>query len=282
MAATQFPFQPNFYNLEPKYLISLVNNELRTTSAKVADAFGKLHKNIIQRIESLDCSAEFASANFSAHVQQVEVGNGAKRDSKYYEMTKDGFMFLVMGFTGKKAAMIKEAYINAFNWMAGQLLNRPEQKTTVDTRTPLRDAVNMLVAKKKLMYPDAYAIVHQRFAVGHIDELTQEQIPQAVEYVHRLVLEGEWMPPQKELPLVQEGYLLTEQEAAALSGVFSWAKRSASLLKDMEAPLRLLKSSLAPDAFDGGNEIWPHLRNTEKVREYAQQASLALQRRVLG
>lgn len=155
-------------------------------------------------------------------------------------------------------------------------------KTTVDSRTPLRDAVNMLVAKKKLMYPDAYAIVHQRFAVGHIDEMTQSQIPQAVEYVHRLVLEGEWMPAQKELPLKQEGYLLTEQEAAALSGVFSWAKRSAALLKDMEAPLRLLKSSLAPDAFDGGNEIWPHLRNTDKVREYAQQASLALQRRVLG
>lgn len=36
-------------------------------------------------------------------------------------MTKDGFMFLIMGFTGKKAAQIKEAYINAFNQMANQL-----------------------------------------------------------------------------------------------------------------------------------------------------------------
>ena len=38
-----------------------------------------------------------------------------------YEMTKDGFIFLVMGFTGHKAASIKEAYINAFNRMANQL-----------------------------------------------------------------------------------------------------------------------------------------------------------------
>ena len=37
-------------------------------------------------------------------------------------MTKDGFIFLVMGFTGQKAAGIKEAYINAFNHMAAQLL----------------------------------------------------------------------------------------------------------------------------------------------------------------
>lgn len=38
-------------------------------------------------------------------------------------MTKNGFMFLVMGFTGEKAAAIKEAYINAFDWMHEQLAN---------------------------------------------------------------------------------------------------------------------------------------------------------------
>ncbi|MCP1290954.1 Rha family transcriptional regulator [Chromobacterium sp. S0633] len=112
---------PESLNLNPQELILVHNNELRTTSLKVADAFGRLHKNIIQRIESLDCSKEFASANFSAHVQLIEIGRGAKRESKYYEMTKDGFMFLVMGFTGAQAARIKEAYINAFNWMAKQL-----------------------------------------------------------------------------------------------------------------------------------------------------------------
>lgn len=36
-------------------------------------------------------------------------------------MTKDGFIFLVMGYTGEKAAQLKEAYINAFNWMYQQL-----------------------------------------------------------------------------------------------------------------------------------------------------------------
>lgn len=39
-----------------------------------------------------------------------------------FKMTKDGFIFLVKGFTGKAAAHIKEAYINAFNWMAEQLI----------------------------------------------------------------------------------------------------------------------------------------------------------------
>lgn len=36
-------------------------------------------------------------------------------------MTKDGFMFLVMGFTGKKAVNIKDAFINVFNQIENQL-----------------------------------------------------------------------------------------------------------------------------------------------------------------
>lgn len=66
-------------------------------------------------------------------------------------------------------------------------------KTTVDQRTPLRDAVNMLVGKKGLRYDDAYNMVHQRFAIDSIDELELSQIPEAVEYIHRVVLHGEFI-----------------------------------------------------------------------------------------
>lgn len=64
-------------------------------------------------------------------------------------------------------------------------------KTTVDQRTGLRNAVNMLVSKKGLIYSDAYHLIHQRFNVESIEDLTLEQLPQAVEYVHRIVLDGE-------------------------------------------------------------------------------------------
>lgn len=69
-------------------------------------------------------------------------------------------------------------------------------KTTVDERTPLRDAVNLLVSKRTLPYDQAYAIIHQRFAVTSIEELDPETLPVAVEYIHRLALEGELMPAQ--------------------------------------------------------------------------------------
>ncbi|EBW5465797.1 phage antirepressor Ant [Salmonella enterica subsp. enterica serovar Urbana] len=81
-------------------------------------------------------------------------------------------------------------------WTKGKAEN-PRKKTTVDDRTPLRDAVNMLVSKKHLMYPEAYAMIHQRFNVDSIEDLEAEQIHEAIEYVHRVVLEGELMPDDK-------------------------------------------------------------------------------------
>ncbi|GDF24880.1 ORF6N domain-containing protein [Escherichia coli] len=67
---------------------------------------------------------------------------------------------------------------------------RPERRsTTTDYRTPLRDAVNMLVGKKGMMYPDAYTMIHQRFAVSHIEQLSQTQMLEAIEYIHCLLLD---------------------------------------------------------------------------------------------
>ncbi|WP_237731331.1 Rha family transcriptional regulator [Lelliottia amnigena] len=97
------------------------NGRLVTTSQSVADYFDKQHKDVLRKIDMLDCSPEFTSANFCADVQTVGIGNGAERESRCFLITKDGFMFLVMGFTGKKAARLKEAYIAKFNAMESEL-----------------------------------------------------------------------------------------------------------------------------------------------------------------
>ncbi|UOO89495.1 KilA-N domain-containing protein [Vitreoscilla massiliensis] len=70
-------------------------------------------------------------------------------------------------------------------------VNLGGEKTTRDDRTGLRNAVNAIVSKKGMLYPDAYRLVHQRFNVEHIDELTLEQVGEATEYLHRLMFDGE-------------------------------------------------------------------------------------------
>lgn len=71
-------------------------------------------------------------------------------------------------------------------YISGSL--KPVSQTTPTERTPLRDAVNLLVAKRGLNYSEAYNMVHQRFGVSHIDEIPAEQLPDAVAYVHALAL----------------------------------------------------------------------------------------------
>lgn len=105
----------------PKVFFS--NSRLVTTSQAIADYFDKQHKHVLEKIRSLDCSPEFATANFSTVVIKVQAGF-MEKDAEGYEVTKDGFMFLVMGFTGKKAARLKEAYIAKFNAMEAELLKR--------------------------------------------------------------------------------------------------------------------------------------------------------------
>lgn len=87
-------------------------------------------------------------------------------------------------------------------WTTGEV--KAKHKSTVQERNPLKNAVNLLVSKKGIMYPEAYSLVHQKFNVGGIDELTADQIPEAVEYVHKLVMEGEYIPKQEPLPVESE------------------------------------------------------------------------------
>ncbi|MEY0091442.1 phage antirepressor N-terminal domain-containing protein [Providencia rettgeri] len=79
-------------------------------------------------------------------------------------------------------------------WTTGEV--KAKHKSTVQERNPLKNAVNLLVSKKGIMYPEAYSLVHQQFNVSGIDELTADQIPMAVEYVHKLVMEGEYIPKE--------------------------------------------------------------------------------------
>lgn len=98
-------------------LVIAKHGEVFTTSRQVAELFGKEHRNVLRAIRLLDCDEEFTALNFE--LTDFIDKNGDPRPE--YLMTKDGMVFLVMGFTGKKAAQFKLLYIRAFNWMAEKI-----------------------------------------------------------------------------------------------------------------------------------------------------------------
>jgi hypothetical protein len=137
-------------------------------------------------------------------------------------------------------------------WAKGEVKN-PRKKTTVDERTPLRDAVNMLVGKKGLRYDDAYNMVHQRFAIDSIDELELSQIPQAVEYIHRVVLDGEFIGKQLELPAVEKQF--TDEEVCSLAWLWLLADKMREHASETYPALKQLESRYAGEAYDLANEF---------------------------
>ena len=93
------------------------NGKEVTTSLIVSTVFGKEHDKVIRDIQSLHCSKEFNTANFGV----ISYQDSMNRVRQAYELTKDGFSFLVMGYTGEKAGEFKEKFIAAFNKMESML-----------------------------------------------------------------------------------------------------------------------------------------------------------------
>lgn len=85
----------------------------RANSLMVAKMFNKRHDNILADIRNLDCTKGFRLLNFQESIYKNEQG----KKQPCYNMTRDGFTYLAMGYRGKKAAKFKEAYIQRFNEM---------------------------------------------------------------------------------------------------------------------------------------------------------------------
>ncbi|GAB5432209.1 MAG: hypothetical protein EpisKO_15790 [Epibacterium sp.] len=95
----------------------LVDQHLKTTSLHIAEKFGKRHDDVLKRIRGLEVPDDFNARNFAA----VEYTDSKGESRPAYELTRDGFALLVMGFTGKRAMAWKIKFLEAFNRMEAQL-----------------------------------------------------------------------------------------------------------------------------------------------------------------
>ena len=104
-------------------IINNDNGTLTVSSLQVAEDFEKEHRNVIQSIAKL--ITEIQPAENSARYFLSSSYVDAKGESrKCYNLTRDGFSLLVMGFTGKKALEWKLKYIEAFNLMEQKIRER--------------------------------------------------------------------------------------------------------------------------------------------------------------
>lgn len=103
-------------------ILSTQNGEPVASSRQIAESFGKEHKDVLEAIRTK--TAENSALLEMFHLTEYTTSQNKKLPM--YLMNRDGFSFLVMGFTGKKADEWKLRYIQAFNAMEKQLAQRPQ------------------------------------------------------------------------------------------------------------------------------------------------------------
>ena len=193
-----------------------------------------------------------------------QAGNGAQSISI---ISESGMYTLILRC---RDAVKKGSIPHRFRkWVTSEVLptirktGKYESKTSVNDRTGLRNAVNMLVSKKGLIYSDAYHLIHQRFNVESIEDLTLEQLPQAVEYVHRIVLEGELITEQKKDELFIREF--TEHDLQQLVWAWFALLRGTKLCQVLHPALKQIGSHYAAPVHDIAYEYLSVLRSTNKI-----------------
>ena len=131
--------------------------QITATSLQVAEHFGKRHPDVLRAIRKLEVSEEFSRCNFAPRDYFDERG----KVQPMYDITRDGFAMLAMGFTGKEAVRWKEAYISTFNAMEAKL--RALYVSPLLSQNEFRSGIK-LQTKLKLMEQSRttmHALVHE-------------------------------------------------------------------------------------------------------------------------
>jgi Rha family phage regulatory protein len=141
--------------------VSLRDGAVVANSRDIAAFFDKNHRDILRDIDNLlkSLAAQNCAAGFDGmFTLRNEFHEGANREVRSFDLTKDGFTLLVMGFTGDKALKFKLRYIEAFNTMeaAVKRLGAPDRETDRFDSSDLSRRVAM-VTECRLAFGEAQA-----------------------------------------------------------------------------------------------------------------------------
>lgn len=146
-AISQYPDAPNS-------LVIVVNDKPMTTSFIVAERFGKSHKYVLRAIDRLP-KDDFNRLNF----EPVDYTDQKGERRPMYRMTWKGFSMLGMGFTGSKAYVWKQTFLDAFEAMGSEIERRKAHYAD-----PPRTA--LLSLKREAHHPMMDALIEMREDLG--------------------------------------------------------------------------------------------------------------------
>lgn len=155
--------------------------QLVTTSLKVAEKFGKQHKDVLESIREILKAENSAFKLFKEDTYKVD---GNNKSYPMFYMNRDGFSLLVMGFTGRDALRWKLEYIQAFNEMEKELKRLYEERKQWEierakgilTRHILTDTIKNIIPDsphKRFVYPNYTKLIYKTLFNMNMNQLRE-------------------------------------------------------------------------------------------------------------
>ena len=183
----------------------------------------------------------------------ANLGNGVVK-YRAYALTKEGFTFLAMGFTGTKAAQFKWAYIDEFKRME-EALRAPTDQSALITTTEqyeIRKAIKSRAKNSSVHYQTVYNALYDYFKIASYKDLRHDQMKAALTLIETCTLK-----PQLPAPTLAEGsVILSAQEAEALLTFIYYVRfLFADVFGKLDGLLRIVDSPLAGSFWDAFHEV---------------------------
>lgn len=154
------------------------NGKVLVCSLDISEKFNKRHDSVLRDIDNIIKSD--STILWSEMFIEDNYTNSRGKQYRCYQITRDGFSLLAMGFTGKEALEWKLKYINAFNTMeeklkSGDLLSEEEK---LKLQLFSKDPMEVVSAHNKLIElatrPLANTIAQQQPKVEYHDEVLRK------------------------------------------------------------------------------------------------------------
>lgn len=125
-------------NLDSSPVVFTRAGVVYASSRDVAELFEKRHDHVLRDIDGLISADPRCAPNFGETSAIAQMPNGGQRSVRAFDITRDGFTLLAMGFNGQKALQFKLAYIDAFNRMDESLRANVITRESLDDPRTLR------------------------------------------------------------------------------------------------------------------------------------------------
>jgi len=168
--------------------VLVIDGQALANTLDIATMFGKRHDNVLQATRKLmaDLPEEYRLLNFKETFEtRTNPKGGAPISSPAYNVTRDGFVLLAMGFTGRQALQFKIAYIEEFNRMEAAL--RGEYvKLSPAQRRELQNAVSeraYALGGTREDFASVYRILKDHFKVPTYADIPASKFAEALELI---------------------------------------------------------------------------------------------------